>query len=203
MAAEGKRPSGEQPGWVWLLIRNTVLWLVPVTILWVLATPIYNRQLLRIGGGILHLIERPAVTDLLAKGDDDAYVVRRDFPPARALVYPFRVSDLHFHLILLVSLFLGVPRIPWRERLGNLAIAAMLTVGYDILLVVFIVKFAYSTQLGAWSLANYGALSRNFYGLGKHLLDLPFKLALPLLLWCIFYLPSLRQAAPGAASAAP
>jgi hypothetical protein len=202
MAAEAKQPSEKRPGWAWLLIRNTLLWLVPVTILWVLATPIYNRQLLHIAGGILHLIERPAVTDLLPKGDDDAYIVRRDFPPARALVYPFRVSDLHFHLILLAALFLGVPAIPWRERLGNLAIAAVITVGYDILLVIFIVKFAYATQLGAWSLANYGAFTRNFFGLGKHLLDLPFKLALPLLLWCVFYLPTLRQAAPAAAPAA-
>jgi hypothetical protein len=203
MAADAKRPSGKQPAWAWLLTRNTLLWLVPVTILWVLATPIYNRQLLRIAGGILHVIERPVVTDLLPKGNDDAYIVRRDFPPARALVYPFRVSDLHFHLILLTALFLGVPGIPWRDRLGNLAIAAVITVAYDILLVVFIVKFAYATQLGPWSLANYGAFTRNFFGLGKHLLDLPFKLGLPLLLWCVFYLPNLRQAAGRPAPTAP
>ena len=36
-------------------------------------------------------------------------------------------------------------------------------------------KFVYATQLGAWSLAHYGAFARNFWGLGKHLLDLPFK----------------------------
>jgi hypothetical protein len=202
MTADGRRAGGKHPAWVWLLVRNTLLWLVPVTILWVLATPVYNRQLLRTAGGILHLIERPVVTDLLPKGNDDAYVVRRDFPPARALVYPFRVSDLHFHLILLAALFLGVPGIPWRDRLGNLAIAAVITVGYDVLLVIFYVKFAYATQLGAWSLANYGALARNFYGLGKHLLDLPFKLALPLLLWSVFYLPRLRQASSDAAAAA-
>jgi hypothetical protein len=202
MTADGRRAGGKHPAWVWLLVRNTLLWLVPVTILWVLATPVYNRQLLRTAGGILHLIERPVVTDLLPKGNDDAYIVRRDFPPARALVYPFRVSDLHFHLILLAALFLGVPGIPWRDRLGNLAIATVITVGYDILLVIFYVKFAYANQLGAWSLANYGALARNFYGLGKHLLDLPFKLALPLLLWSVFYLPRLRQASSDAAAAA-
>lgn len=193
MAADGKRPGARQPGWAWRLIRNTLLWLVPVAVLWVLARPVYNRQLLRLAGGILHLVERPVVSDLVPKGDDDAYVVRRDFPPSRALVYPFRVSDLHFHLILLTALFLGVPGIAWRERLANLAIAAMVTVAYDVLLVVFIVKFAYATQLGAWSIAHYGALARNVYGLGKHLLDLPFKLALPLLLWSAFYLPRLLQ----------
>jgi len=185
--------------WTALLIRNTLLWMVPVAALWWLATPVYNRVLLRSAGGILYLVEHPAVTDLLAKGDHDAYVVRRDFPPAHSLVYPFRVSDVHFHLLLLGALFLAVPAIPWRERLGNLAAAVVVTIAYDVLLVVFIVESAYAAHLGAWSLAHYGAFARNFYGLGKHLLDLPFKLALPLLLWCAFYLPRLRAASPAAA----
>jgi len=186
--------------WTALLIRNTLLWMVPVAVLWWLATPVYNRVLLRSAGGILYLVEHPAVTDLPAKGDHDAYIVRRDFPPAHSLVYPFRVSDVHFHLLLLGALFLAVPAIPWRERLGNLAAAGIITIAYDVLLVVFIVESAYATRLGAWSLAHYGAFARNFYGLGKHLLDLPFKLALPLLLWCAFYLPRLRAASPAATS---
>jgi hypothetical protein len=191
-----RKLSAAPRGWAALLIRNTLLWMAPVALLWLLATPVYNRMLLGSAGALLHFCERPAVTELAARGDDDAYVVRRDFPPAHSLVHPFRVTDLHFHLLLLGALFLGVPGLPWRERLGNLAIAALITVAYDVLLVVFVVEFVYATQLGAWSLAHYGPFARNFYGLGKHLLDLPFKLALPLLLWCAFYLPRLRAAAP-------
>ena len=201
MPARRQTPPPSQPPparrWTALLIRNTFLWLVPVAVLWWVATPVYNRVLLRSAGGFLYLFEHPSVTDLMAKGDHDAYVVRRDFPPAHSLVYPFRVTDVHFHLLLLGALFLAVPGLSWRERLGNLGAAAMITVAYDILLVVFIVEFAYATHLGAWSLAHYGAFARNFYGLGKHLLDLPFKLALPLLLWCAFYLPRLLAAAAG------
>jgi hypothetical protein len=187
------------PSWAARLIRNTLLWLVPVAAAWWLATPFYNRFLLRNAAGLLHLVEHPVVTDLLPRGDHDAYLVRRDFPPARSLVRPFHVTDVHFHLLLLGALFLAVPELPWRERLRNLAIAALITVAYDVLVLVFIVEFVYSTQLGAWSLAHYGAFARNFYGLGKHLLDLPFKLALPLLLWCAFYLPRLRGAATAGA----
>jgi len=58
----------------------------------------------------------------------------------------------------------------------------------DIALVFLDVKFVYATQLGSWSLAHYGTFSRNLYGLAKHLLDLPGKLALPLALWAAFYL---------------
>jgi hypothetical protein len=197
-----RRPPAASRGWTAQLIRNTLLWMAPVALLWVLATPIYNRVLLRSAAGLLDLFESPTVTDLPAKGDHDAYVVRRDFPPARALVYPFRVTDIHFHLLLLGALFLAVPGLPWRERLRNLAVAGMITIAYDILLVMFVVEFAYATQLGAWSLGHYGAFARNFYGLGKHLLDLPLKLALPLLLWCAFYLPRLRAAGAAPAPAA-
>jgi hypothetical protein len=192
------------------MIRNTLLWMVPVAIVWMLATPIYNRVLLTSTGSILRLFESPPATDLLAKGDDDGYVVRRDFPPARALVYPFHVTDVHFHLLLLGAMFLAVPGLPWRLRLTNLGIAVVATAAYDILLVAFIVEAAYATRLGAWSAAHYGVFARNFWALGKHLLDLPLKLALPLLLWCAFYLPDLSAtfapaeppAPPGKARAA-
>jgi hypothetical protein len=187
--------AAPERGWATRLALGTLLWLLPVTFVWLLATPIYNRVLLRSAASILHVFEHPAVTDLLPKGDDDAYVVRRDFPPARALVLPFRVTDVHFHLILLGALFLAVPGVPWRQRLLNLGAAVLITIAYDVVLVIFFAEFAYATQLGPWSLAHYGAFARNFWGLGKHLLDLPFKLALPLLLWCGFYYALLREAA--------
>jgi hypothetical protein len=59
------------------------------------------------------------------------------------------------------------------------------------------VKFVYATQLGDWSMSHYGAFARNFWGLGKHLMDLPFKLALPLVLWAAFYFEPLMGAVRG------
>jgi hypothetical protein len=56
------------------------------------------------------------------------------------------------------------------------------------------------TQLGAWSAAHYGTFGQNFWGLGSHLLDLPFRFALPLILWAVFYFERLA-AAPGAEAA--
>jgi|HubBroStandDraft_3_1064219.scaffolds.fasta_scaffold192877_1 hypothetical protein len=176
------------------LARNTLLWLLPVAVVWVLLTPFYNRLLLRCGEQLLHLAEHPAVTALPPRGAHDAYVQRLDFPPAKSLVYGFRVTDLHFPLVLLGALFLGVPGVPWRERLRNLGLALLATLAFDLVLVVFYVKACYAAQLGAWSLAHYGPVARNLYAQGKHLLDLPFKLALPLLLWCAFYLPRLLAA---------
>ena len=90
------------------------------------------------------------------------------------------MTDLHFHLVLLGALFLAVPGVPWRKRLENLGWAVLVTVFFDLFLCFFVVKCAYATKLGAWSLAHYGPFARNAYGLVQHLLDLPFKLGLPL-----------------------
>jgi hypothetical protein len=181
-SAETRRRS-----WALHFIRNTVLWLLPVALLWLLLAPLYNRFLLGSAENLVHLTESPDATDLLRKDDHFAYVSRRDFPPSRSLVHSFRVTDVHFHLVMLGALFLAVPGIPWRKRLESLGWALLVTVFFDIFLIFFYVKFAYATRLGAWSLAHYGAFARNFWGLGKHLLDLPFKFSLPFLLWAGFY----------------
>jgi hypothetical protein len=149
---------------------------------------------------LLRLTERPPVTRLLTDGPRDLVVTRTDFPPAAANVKGVRTADTHFNLILLVALFLAVPGVPPRERLRNLGWALLAAVCFHLLSLVFIVKATYATQLGDWSAAHHGALARNFWGLGRHLLDLPFKFALPVLLWAGFYLRLLvDREPPGAA----
>lgn len=178
-------------------MRNALLWLVPVFALWAFATPLYNRVLLRVGETALNLVERPDVTELLQRrGGHEAYVARRDFPPARTLVQAFRVTDMHFHLVLLGTLFLAVPGVPWGRRLRNLGWAAFATVGFDLLLLVVYVEAVYATRLGDWSLAHYGPLARNAWGMAEHLLDLPVKLALPFALWAGFYVRLLLPSRP-------
>ena len=180
--------------WPLLLIRNALLWLVPVALLWVLATPFYNRFLLISAENLAHWTEIPNVTDLLRRDVHHAFVSRRDFPPSRSLVHSFRTTDVHFHLVILGALFLAVPGIPWRRRLESLGWALLATIFYDIFLIFFYVKAKYAAGLGAWSLSHYGPFARNFYALARHLLDLPFKLALPFLLWAGFYLRDLMDA---------
>lgn len=174
--------------WAGRLARNVLLWVIPAWAAWALLTPVYNRFLVVASENLLQITESPNASDLYLRGKHDAFVQRRDFPPAKSLVHAFRVTDLHFHLVLLGALFLGVPGIPWGKRLENLGWAALVTVFFDLFLCFFVVKAAYATKLGSWSLAHYGPFARNFYGLGRHLLDLPFKLGLPLLLWAGFYL---------------
>ena len=170
-------------------LRNLLLALVPVFVAWTLATPYYDRVLIAGGQAVARLAESPNVTRIVPAYQDRhyAWIDRLDFPPSRRRVTSFRVTDLHFHLVLVGALFLAVPGISWRERLAALGWALLAAFGYHLLLVLFWVKFVYATQLGAWSVEHYGPFARNFWGLGKHLLDLPLKLAFPFALWAAFH----------------
>lgn len=181
-------PLRDRRSWAGRLIRNILLWIVPVWLVWTVLTPVYNRFLKTAAENLLLLTESPNVSNLLTQDPHTTHIRRRDFPPSRSLVGTVRVTDLHFHLVLLAALFLAVPDVPWRERLANLGWAVLISVFFHLLLLFFWVKFVYATQLGAWSLAHYGPFARNLFGLGKHLLDLPFKLSLPLVLWAAFYI---------------
>ena len=197
------RPRGTR--WGLLFLRNIALWGLPVWAVWSLLTPGYNLFLLKSAENLVQLTEIPNATALYRHPEsrDDAYIARLDFPPAKRLVKAFRVTDVHFHLVLLAALFLAVPGIPWRERLENLGWSVLITIFFDIFVLFFIVKATYATDLGPWSLAHYGPFARNAYGLSRHLLDLPFKLGLPLGLWAVFYLRLLLDAgAPPAAEPA-
>jgi hypothetical protein len=170
------------------VLLGVLLWIAPVTLVWLLATPLYNRVLGRTTETLVRLTEWPAATRLHPKGVHDLLVTRADYRGGQGFLYTIRVTDIQFNLILVGALFLAVPGEPWRRRLAALGWALAATVGFHLLLLFCWVKFVYATQLGEWSLARYGAWGRNFWGLAKHTLDLPLKFALPLALWAGFYL---------------
>lgn len=177
-------------------VKRLLLWILPVAFVWVVITPFYNHFLITAGENLLHLQESPDVTRLLGEKTHYAVVLRTDLGGGRR-VYSVRLTDLHFHWILLGALFLAVPDVPRRERWGNLGQAVLVTIFFHIMLLFFWVKFAYATQLGEWSIEHYSPFAREFFGITKHVLDLPIKLALPLALWAAFYL---RLLLPGRAS---
>lgn len=172
-------------------LLRLVLWAVPVILLWLAITPAYNIFLVTAGENLLHLFENPDITDLVRQDAHTVGVLRRDFPPERSRVSGFRVTDLHFPLILMGALFLAVPAVSWKDRLSHLGWASLISVFFHILLAVLWVQFVYATQLGDWSLEHYGPVSREVWGMAKHMADLPIKLALPLALWAFFYLDRL------------
>ncbi|HEV8632488.1 MAG TPA: hypothetical protein VGV61_19395 [Thermoanaerobaculia bacterium] len=169
------------------MTRNVMLAGIAAAVVWMLVTPFYNLFLTKAAERLTRLGERPPVTRIELSHGQDGLISRAD-SRVRGLPYAVRVTDIHFPLVLLFALFLGTPDVDRRERLEALGYALLITVCFDVVDLFFWVKFVYATQLGSWSLRHYGPLARNFWGLGKHLLDLPVKLALPFALWAAFYL---------------
>ena len=184
----------QSTGWTQALTRRLLLWLPLSLLLWTLLTPAYNRFLIEATGNVVGLLERPNATRLERLDRHYMLVSRMDGTAGGQLPRKVRVTDVHFHLVLLAGLFLAVPGVPLRRRLANLGTASLVAVIFHIVDLFFWVRFLYATQLGAWSVANYGPIAQNFYGLGKHLLDLPVKLGLPLLLWGVYYFRELLPA---------
>jgi len=180
------RPN-TSPSWSVRFARRLLLWIVPSAIVWLLITPVYNRFLTGAGERLVRLTERPAATRLYMSDDHFLLVTRSDYAAEKGHLYRIRVTDLHFNLILTGALFLAIPGIPRGKRWENLGWAALSSIFFHLILLFFFVKFVYATQLGAWSGQHYGFFAQNFWGLGKHLLDLPFKFALPFFLWAAFY----------------
>ncbi len=181
-------PNG--PGrrhWARRFAIGVAAWLLPVAVVWVILTPFYNNFLTKAAERLVRLTESPAVTRLQVHDPHHLVITRTDLPTSRGWLQSIRTTDTHFPLIMLGAFFLAVPSIGWKKRLENLGWAVLIAVFFHIVSLYFRVHFVYATQLGAWSGEHYGTLARNFWGLSSHLLELPFKFALPFVLWAAFY----------------
>ena len=80
-----------------------------------------------------------------------------------------------------------------RKELEEIEKAQGVRLGEGDILVFRTGHHARRLKLGAWSNEHYGPVAQNLWGFGKHLLDLPFKLALPFILWAGFYFQDFQQ----------
>ena len=177
--------------WGRRFLRGVLLWILPVALVWTVITPSYNTFLTISTENLVRLTESPNVTRLLEKGRDHFVITRTDFPTSDGWLFSVRTTDAHFNFIMLWAFFLAVPGVPWKLRLENLLWATLLAACFHIVLLLCWVKFAYATQIPELGANIYSSFKINFWGLSKHLLDLPFKFALPFLLWAGFYIRNL------------
>lgn len=199
-ASNPRPPSSRTPysrtQWARRFAVAVAAWMLPVALVWILITGIYNRFLITSTENLVRLTEKPRVTRLQIHDRHHLVITRTDFSTGRGFLFSIRVTDTHFPLIMLWAFFLAAPGVGWRQRLENLGWATLIAIFFHIVALFFRVKFVYTTQLGAWSGEHYGVLARNFGGLSSHLLELPFKFALPFVLWTAFYV---RHLLPGRA----
>ncbi len=175
-------------------LKGLAIWLIPVVLVWLLVTPYYNLFLTTATNNVLRLSEIGNKTSVRRHDDHHLLINRTDLKlkTSTGHVGSVRVTDVQFNSLLMALLFLAVPGVPFKRRMQALGWAMLALVFFHIILLFFWVKFTLATQLGSWSSENFSSLWQNFWGLGKHLLDLPFKFAMPLVLWVVFFFDKIR-----------
>lgn len=162
-------------------------------LLWTASFPTYGRLLAEAAEPVLRFLERPAATRLYAE-DRRLVVDRADFA-SRSERPSLPVDDLTFNIILFLTLAATRERLLRDRGLVRLLAAFGILGVTHVAAVVVAVKALYATQLGAWSAAYYGAVSRNLWaGLG-HFYRLAGCWAIAFALWWALVRPGVSEAA--------
>jgi hypothetical protein len=135
-------------------------------VLWRVFTPGYNRLLTEAAEPLLRLLERPAATHLYAE-ERRVVVDRADFA-SQSERPSLPADDLTLNVILLLALSATRPKLLGDRGLLRLLAALSLLGLTHVAALVVAVKALYATQLGPWSAAHYGPISRNLWAGAAH-----------------------------------
>jgi len=135
-------------------------------ILWTIIQEPYAAVLSAISEPVIHLTERPAVTELRTTGGE-TIVNRRDFP-SRFQRPAMSMPQVTFNIILLAALFATALK-PFSDRnMLRFLYALLILIPIHVLAVMAHVKSLYAVGFGAWSLEHYGVFARNFWSALDH-----------------------------------
>jgi len=157
---------------------------VVATLIWVLLRPGLDAAVAGTAQLLIRAYEVPRVT-LVAAREHAAHVTRSDLRAGSRLP-PIPLTQVHFNTIVLLALFLALPRPFSRRQLERLFMAWCLLFVIQSLNVLFHVKFTYATALGPWSERNFSSLARNAYAFLQYFTDLPMRLGAPFVLWIAY-----------------
>ena len=96
------------------------------------------------------------------------------------------LTDITFNVIVLMALYLALPRPQSRRQLERLFMGVCVLYLTQALNLVFHVKTLYALGLGEWSHQHYSDFARNVFGFFRYFTDLPGRFSFPFLIWLGF-----------------
>ena len=150
-------------------------------VLWRVFTPGYNRLLAEAAEPLLRLLERPAATRLYAE-ERRVVVDRADFA-SKSERPSLPADDLTLNVILLLGLCATRPKLLADRGVVRLLAAFGLLGLTHVAALVVTVKALYATQLGSFSAAHYGPVSRNLWVGAAHFWRVAGCWAVAFVLW--------------------
>jgi hypothetical protein len=153
-------------------------------VIWLLLRPALDGGVSWLAQTLIRSFEYPKVTRLVPV-EHRAEVRRADFR-ADSKIPAIPLTTVHFNTIVLLALFLALPRPFSRRQLERLFMGWVVLFLFQTVNLVAHVRFMYATAFGAWSTMHYSAFARNFWGYLQYFTDLPGQLSAPFLIWIGF-----------------
>jgi hypothetical protein len=165
-------------------LRRLPLALLASMILWFILRPVIEPAVAGLAQTLIRAFEYPRVTRLFA--DDHRVQVRRSDFRTDSQIPTIPLNDITFNAIVLLALYLALPRPQSRRQLERLFMGGCLLYLAQALNLVFHVKTLYALGLGEWSQQHYSNLARNVFGFLRYFTDLPGRFSFPFLIWLGF-----------------
>jgi hypothetical protein len=165
-------------------LKRLPLTLLTAMVVWLLVRPALDSAVSGFAQLLIRSFEYPRVTRLVAE-DHTAKVHRSDFR-TDSKIPTIPLTEIHFNTIVLLALYLALPRPFSRRQLERLFMGWCILYFTQTMNLLFHVKCLYALSLGDWSIANYSDFSRNFYGFWRYFTDLPGRFSFPFLIWLGF-----------------
>ncbi len=165
-------------------LRRIIPAAVVAAVVWVGVRPALDAGVCGFSQFLIRSFEYPHVTRIVNE-DHHARLERADLRSGSHLP-ALPLTEIHFNTIILLALFLALPRPFSRLQLERLFMAWTTLFALQALNLVFHVEFLYATSLGPWSIQHYGAVARNTYAFLQYFSDLPIRLGAPFILWVAF-----------------
>jgi hypothetical protein len=165
------------------LAKGAAGFLLGLALWWGLSAP-YARLLATMTEPLIRMVERPAVTRLIA-GGTELTIDRDDFP--RSSPRPgLTLMDLTANIILLTTLF-AVNKRPVSDRnIRGFVLASLALAAVHIAAIIVNMESIYALRLGPWSERNYSAFARNFWGAAAHFYSIIGVFGAGFALWWLF-----------------
>ncbi len=167
-----------------VFLRRLPATLIAAIVVWLLLRPAIDWAVAGIAQTLVRSFEHPKVTRLVVH-NHWVQMRRTDFR-SDSTVPTVSMTEVTFNTIVLLALYLALPRPFSRRQLEALFMGWCVLILCQSVNLVFHVKALYAIGLGEWSQHHYSEFARNVFGFGRYFTDLPGRFSFPFLIWLGF-----------------
>jgi hypothetical protein len=167
-----------------VFLRRLPLTLIASIVVWLMLRPAIDWAVAGLAQTLVRSFEYPRVTRLVVQ--DHHVQMRRTDLRTDSTVPTVSMTEITFNTIVLLALYLALPRPFSRKQLEALFMGWCVLILCQSLNLVLHVKTLYAMGLGEWSQQHYSNFARNVFGFGRYFTDLPGRFSFPFLIWLGF-----------------